>query len=511
MDRLPVELIERVCSFVCPHCQSPDDFPDADTQTSRVAKAALSGLSRTSRRIATVVQPYLFHYFASGGMTRFAIFDATGRVAPLPSSPPSSEKDPLALFLRTVVQRPDLAAQVRALQLAPLKTCNEQSVQDSEGALVDPRCIETPVEVRRAASLELGGLTEEVFSPGFAWDVHGAELHNRAIYHALEQLAMVWCSNVRTLIIGDEQPSSSFWRIIASRRWSFPSLKTVGLLSHSHDRPFTRIQDVLESAPNVETLYVTHLARAGQPRAASPWVSGWTRALPSVRRLVTSDLRATDLAALIRACPQLRDLEFRHHGFNTPVGQVRGRELAEALRPAQKTLRRLLVSVMAYADPWGDMSASGTIDTLRDFEVLEELAINQFQVPGASSVLARFPALDPMEFLPRSIKRVEFLNMWSDFNPGVEGLMQHAPTKLPNLRSIRFNYREPGHWEYMDLRFREVDDECNRLRALFGAISVSFVWDRIPNSPRKEEGISGEESLPGSEGFLVTPYCFWEA
>ena len=436
MDRLPVELVARICSLLCPHCEAPDSFmftlSDAEWETGNVSletgHASLARFSKTSRRIAAIAQPYLFHYFATGRQIRF-IEDGTIAISGLPN-----ENHRLALFLRTVIQRPELAVRVKALRLAPLPAVHGREYDNNHRTA-------TPVEVLRQARSKLGDVVDNaLFFPGFSWDLHRKKFTDSAIYHGLEQLAIVLCPNADTVVLGDEQPSSRPWNVFVSRKWTFPSLKRAELLLYKPSRLFTLARHVFDSAPNIETLRVAHLTRPRRLTMDTNWGTSWTMTLPSVRRLVGSDISVTDLAALVKSCPQLRDHEYKHHS-RALTCRVRGRELLEALQPARKTLHRLLLVITATSDPRGDMMPGASVGTLKDFDALEELVVNQNQVAGGFVVVGQAaPSTDLTRFLPRSIKNVVFLNIWCNFNPDLEGLLQDAPVELPNLRSLRFNH-----------------------------------------------------------------------
>ena len=428
--------------------------------------ASLARLARTSRRIAAIAQPYVFHYFATGRQIELH-GDSRIAKATLPN-----EDNRLALFLRTLLQRPELAVRVKALRLAP------QQLEPADPKITRQNRTTTAVEVFRQARSKLGALVDinESYFPSFSWDVHGDWLSDSAIYYGLEQLATVLCPNIDTLVLGDEHPRSGHWSIVASRKCMFPSLKKVELVLYDSFSPLALGQQIFDSAPNIKTLRVAHPTRPRQLTGITSWARSWTTTLPSVRSLVIADISVLDLAMFVKSCPQLCDLEYRHHG-RIGNGLARGLEVLEALQPARKTLRRLLLVIMMNLDPRGRMVPNACVGTLRDFNALEELVINQNQV--AAGFLVDAPLTNLTNFLPRSIKRVEFLNIWCNFNPDLEGLLQDAPVMLPNLRSLRFSYFElgkdhnPAHWFPCD----KDEHEYERVRGSFEAISISLVWD----------------------------------
>lgn len=125
------------------------------------------------------------------------------------------------------------------------------------------------------------------------------------------------------------------------------------------------------------------------------------------------------------------------------------------------------------------------LDSLQAFERLEDLAINQTQLGGKPMSLVRSGAWTDLEgFLPRSIKRVDFLYVWFDCSAALEDLARDAPAKLPNLKSIRLRHFS---LRITDDEYSNAEDwfpyeagEQERLRDLFAAVSIALSWDRIP-------------------------------
>jgi len=97
LGTLPRELLELVIATLCNHCEkfsSPDRGSLCHEAWKRIALVHLCLVSRVTRAIA---QPLLYHSFSSYSS--------------------SEGSDRLLLFLCTVIERPDLAAAVRELQL----------------------------------------------------------------------------------------------------------------------------------------------------------------------------------------------------------------------------------------------------------------------------------------------------------------------------------------------------------------------------------------------------------
>ncbi|KAK4121672.1 hypothetical protein N657DRAFT_692182 [Parathielavia appendiculata] len=115
MEALPTELIHHICTHLCDHCQLPGSFPHAESWGVRRRKAALANLSAASSRLRAIAQPLLFHYFATGNMAPHGYWPDESHAELTLEFAERAKK--LPLIIRSAIQRPDLAAKVKALQL----------------------------------------------------------------------------------------------------------------------------------------------------------------------------------------------------------------------------------------------------------------------------------------------------------------------------------------------------------------------------------------------------------
>lgn len=97
---------------LCLHCPNLEAFPNANSPDVRLNKVSLSRLARMSKRMDGLVQPFVYHYYATGNLPRRT---AAG-VSRYSTTYPSDDDRPPA-FLSTVIKHPDLAAHMKALQL----------------------------------------------------------------------------------------------------------------------------------------------------------------------------------------------------------------------------------------------------------------------------------------------------------------------------------------------------------------------------------------------------------
>ncbi|KAK3299780.1 uncharacterized protein B0H64DRAFT_937 [Chaetomium fimeti] len=554
MGHLPVELMWKVCFNLCMHCHSPDALPHADTTDERQAKAALARLARSSKYMHAVAQPYIFHYYATGNMIRLVVSEKTGCAIDLtdPYGPyadefgkgcrPSHDNDHLPLFLRSIIRRPELAAQVEALQLVASPNVDDFNAPDMEvisgtaqGATAMSRTSEA-FQMITKASVDIGLIDTNVFHPEFRGR-HSVtsgvgppnhESQTDSIHHTLEQLVILLCPNVNTLVYGyplekrsiitadtlqvDRRQREQFWSLALSSGQHLTSLKRIALLSHSRTQHVSDGQIMLCSMPNVETFYAAHLTYPG-PATETIGLSLWVNPMPNVRKLVAVDMSPDDLAFLVDSCLDLWELEYTHHGYFGRPTSITGCELLKPITAVRGTLRRLVLVAMAEGDPRGDRVTEHAIPSLRMFKRLEELAISQIHVPHAGNISSITPGISLAKFLPRSIKKLHILYLSdASFMAALEGLARDAPSKVPKLRCIRISYLDHEDPDYdSNDRLPVAAGQYERVRESLAAVSISMTWDRLGYRMPREVAMPAAGGSACSGTYLSTPYCFWEA
>ncbi|KAK4129799.1 hypothetical protein N657DRAFT_93521 [Parathielavia appendiculata] len=115
MERIPVEPITLIYGPLCPHCQSPNAFPNADTRGQDDLVAFVANVQGDARHCAALRLPLLRHQRVP------IIFwaDKPGYTYAYGQEQTQFEYDLLTPFLRSIIERPDLARSVQALQLVP--------------------------------------------------------------------------------------------------------------------------------------------------------------------------------------------------------------------------------------------------------------------------------------------------------------------------------------------------------------------------------------------------------
>ncbi|KAF4999650.1 hypothetical protein FDECE_11467 [Fusarium decemcellulare] len=307
---LPVEIFATICRHLCMHCQHAHvvDLPPDEIEYALEAQQALSRLSRTCRRFRNTAQPILFHCYHSG------------RQPDLTSTPEwwgdtdarRREIRTLEAFLRTLLVRPDLAKDVRALAFFALHSDDGHNVPKETQALF------------RQAGERAG------FRALPSYDhVEPKWLQEAAIMAApfLEQL----------LIYRSSQEGLQYLR---DSPFYLPNLKYLVLPGQGKYPDecchIQQMQDVLAKAQNLEVLAASD-ADCGTdiPLRERFRTEPWDTALSSLRRLSLHGLDPDNLGKILRRSPVLEDLEYFCDMDKYTVLQH------DHLSPVRQSLRRL--------------------------------------------------------------------------------------------------------------------------------------------------------------------------
>ncbi|EAQ93836.1 predicted protein [Chaetomium globosum CBS 148.51] len=415
MQHLPVELLERICSFLCFHCQAPCYFPNADMKDVVSDKASLARFCRVSKSICAVAQPFVFHYYAAGNLTSY-YRDLPTRPGYLYSGEPelwSHSSDLLPFVLRSIILRPGLARCVRSLQLITLHHYVEEAFTWEDGPEGDI------APAIRKASTDLGLIAYNVFHPEYmGWVRENLDPEDRPritigyVHHTLEQLAILLCPRVSTLLLlADFSPPTG--NLLASHG---TALTTIALVSHDSRGHYAHAGPILALAPNLHTLHAidarNHDARArpapDRLAGVAPFSTSTTTTdsdprppppplvFPALQKAALHDLGLAALAEFVRNAPALRELRYTETWTEDD-----GRDpeyywgLAGCLEPARETLRRLVLRVpvsprlgaQATSGLGSGLGSSGAVvGLLRGLVRLEVLSVSQEAVYGCGAV-----------------------------------------------------------------------------------------------------------------------------
>lgn len=380
----------------------------------RRRKAALANLSAASSRLRAIVQPFLFHYFATGNMPPHGYWPKSHAELTLEFAERAKK---LPLFIRSAIQRPDLAAKVKALQLVE----PDEIGDDSNELDVLAGCMGPILEKARRA---LGSASRRDFNYWKEIVDQWSDGTKRPGPLLLVQIALLLVPNLERLSLARDFSGYDFLEV-SSCNGPLTSLKSIALLPWTKYFHICEAKALFAAAPNLETLYALDCGfkePGYNPYRGLPF----DLSLGNLKKLVLGNFDFADLAMLLPACSQLQELQYVRAEDEWDVDQEM--TALEALMPVQKTLRTLRIKFTHWREL--DRALLMTIKSLKSFIALEELVIEQAAIPYGARVV---------DWLPPSVERVHFRDVTN-----VSSLMDHlnimaseAPTKLPKLQQVR--------------------------------------------------------------------------
>jgi hypothetical protein len=448
---LPTELVLQICTSLCLHCQVPrivDASPDV-VSAALPRQTALSRLSQTCKRLQSIAQPVLFHWYHAR--------QAQGH---------NDQRRRLAAFVFTTLRRADLCAAVQAISVLkpdiPIgQTYAEglaESVHDADG-------------LYRRAAARLGGHLLRGSSERPTLE----DFIDMAIAAAGPTLTQL-CLPLRC-----EWGRTESWCWMG---WPYPLPSLACLALRSADRYPLRqetyhlyqARNLIRQAPNLQTLIAPDCAAGSGTSMAARFVNQpWDVPLAALRRLSLSGMEASQVATILAQCPLLEDLEYFDDDGDQLVpdmlqpeshlGHVKGtlRRLCYSLRGAGASaqwygvgetddgdgdgeeLRRELddsdvTNIIEYPDYLGPPDGEATLGlSFASFPVLQVLELEQLVLCGpclretdddSESTEARGPPYGftmPEDFfarLPPSIRRLRI------------GAVFHWPTVYRDLLAL---------------------------------------------------------------------------
>lgn len=248
LDQISVDLLNLIFTNLCHHCQKPHNFVSVDEDTAVENKRALARLCRTSKAVCTVVQPILYHYYATGNVRKVGMpyREHWNDVV-------KWDYNFLPQFLHTIISRPDLAESVKSLQII----LGKEQFSGNPPEATHPGHLDTMGRLLNIAK-------ERHLLP---WRLRkdSAERYSADTPLDLEELFLVGlqCTNkVHTLLVAwpygfDEKlkrPDGNGWSL--PPLLTFPSIRTLGLIRASEDFWFGDRGVFFNAAFNVDTLYI---------------------------------------------------------------------------------------------------------------------------------------------------------------------------------------------------------------------------------------------------------------
>lgn len=534
MDVFPTEVLVIIYRSLCFHCAHPEKFPNADIPDTRASKAALAHICRLSKRHQSIAQPILYHYYATGNLIQ-------ERKEYLPSDKTYAprEDDKLPHFVRTILQRPDLAVNIRSLQLVNNRICNETFPTDVTSLIVrankalgiefpDERGLEGTVADTLEGIFPVNETLNSLIPDGDPYEGIYGRTYPDKVHQWIAELAIVSTTNLETLFVARPYPVWDFleggWSVLeqldtyqrATSRGRLHALRRLGLTGHGENFNLNEWEHLFWAAPNLDTLYAIG-CDAWEDGAIMVdiddfWAVDRTLSLPSLRKLVIecTCLQMEDFTKTVLVnCQQLQHIEYYRNTYPAPQ-QPRYLTLAQIFGPVKDRLETLVCVKWA---PWNKSNeptnpdpltitlgsglpstiADGVLnDTLQDFTRLRYLSIDCATVFGLSSDGRRLA-----EFLPVSIRDLRVTYVFKGIAQEIEHLVHEIPRQFPRLQRVSVSVVQRA--QSGDIR-RHLIDLAGQPRGTTNIqIEVEKEYDLLKPAPRT--------LLPGvSVGSILPPF-----
>ncbi|OBT76893.1 hypothetical protein VF21_04723 [Pseudogymnoascus sp. 05NY08] len=494
---VPNEIIAQICSYLCSHCQNPGVFPNSNTVEARTEKVTLARMCRASKRICSIAQPVLFHYYACGNLPRKVHTEFSEHYADWNREQWNLEDDKLAVFVRTLITRPELAACVESLQL------KSSGVQD----VCTPELMKILGDAGSALGFKL--------PTGWRWDgwtgkypklwtdevQPGSFNENRLDFHKwLMAVAIALTPRTESLMHMCEYLEDLDWSMGTQRM--LPALKTLALRGAQRSDYFLfQIHPFLTSAPNLQTLYAFDC----RGNAISSFLilsfeeddgDSWTEdlAVGKLRKLVLDEIPTAAFEKLMERCVDLEDLVYYiHFWIDCP-------DITRAFSQTEKKLKKLSLGYLPNPVTTGyesvlddeDYATIPIITSLREFTQLEELVLDQALLYRKSDSSVDTGRLETL--LPPSIRKVHFTYVYKSMYEDLMHLASVATRCFPKLRSIKIGLVSPIPPE----RVEEIE-HMKTVEPAFADVGVHVSWEENLMGPFLYTAIPG-----GGPGLTVT-------
>jgi hypothetical protein len=455
---LPEELLIRICSYLCFHCQNPDDFINPDVPSVWESKATLARVCLASKRMLGIAQPVLYHYYATGNIPG-PIYSRREADHGYPCA-----DDKLPAFLCTLIRCPILATYVRSLQLQEIHNPGVPAIGFSTELLhlftntSETLGIEPPIWAQSVIDRSL--------PPPFYKGQPGRRIY---IDFWLRELIIALTPRTEKIIYGHSR-YMHLVRIKPSKRL-LPALKSLAFRSGGTTYKLDGMLELIRMAPNLTSLYVigSHSWNGeGLPERSS--------ALPQLQKLVVEGLEVPGLNRLLRWQGQLRDLEYYSSGV------IYGEEFVLALSPVKDVLTRLCygsIFANAHVDVSDDRCAEhwirmqgiySTMASLKEFSRLRELIVDQAALYYRHEH-GQYVAQRLVRLLPVSIESVHLTYVFTSIHGELLQLALAKPNKFPKLRHLKIGIVDRCQPD------RQAGlEQMRTVEADFAAVGVQMEW-----------------------------------
>ncbi|RSL55302.1 hypothetical protein CEP51_014569 [Fusarium floridanum] len=422
LDGLPCEIQLQICTELCVHCSGGpskkfDRWADGDDN-----QRTLLALSRTSRTFHRLAQPIAFHRFQQ--------------------IPTNWSTNAFVKFARTLIERPDLAGQVKEL----CQHCYECGGWSNQQDFSMLKAAADRLGMASVDDPDFQSAEEEDLSPGkFCMELLLALLPNLETLHLMfedqgnyEQTTYTYLQR-RLNKLGSDGTLKRLRRVVfdTEENWGFFfSIPAVGVLH--------------QVAPNLDELVIRHNKGFESMDLAESnlraMFSGPTQSLRTLRldhcALSNDSLSTSFLDLLIRHAPKLENFSYRSQTpyFGEGLGtHLTPREMIKCLRPLSDTLKSIDIDLTDHMEEDQDRLVTGR--SLAKFEKLEELKLDEQafcrHYEEGPDAPRRTGDTCLTDLVPPSLK-VLTVRLYDDtcLYPDLEELVSSSSRKFPNLKKM---------------------------------------------------------------------------
>ncbi|KAM5372602.1 hypothetical protein ACJZ2D_007376 [Fusarium nematophilum] len=394
---LPPEMLGKICSHLCQHCHPPNTDSEKwfDSHENETRNAALAALSRTSRSLHQLAQPYLYHRPSASG--RFH-----------------------CLF-RTLANHRDLAKQVRHLRIGDWNLRERMQILPRDH------------EVLSELAMKLSHGTEGYqIATVPAW-LLPARLQEGQVYTdedigLLTNLIVLLVPNIQKLCIETyyDEYDGNFELYQPN---SLPCLTDL-VLEHGNTHGGIDLQDMKDIF------------------AASPRLShlrGWMVASMSsgIRHdglrelhLGYSCLDSESFMTLMASFPFLESFKYYSGGSIVSFEEATPREMSDAIWQRRNTLKHLSLelgdSIFAH-----ESDEDEVMRTLQDMQVLETLNLDTMAVYVETDDESTTDGNLFIDFLPVSLRSLSVGRPHNHIHQDILHLAKVATQRFPNLKEVK--------------------------------------------------------------------------
>ncbi|KAJ4212801.1 hypothetical protein NW759_011442 [Fusarium solani] len=422
LDGLPCEIQLQICTQLCVHCSEDinkfDRWADGDEN-----QRTLLALSQTSHTFHRLAQPIAFHRFQQ--------------------IPTNWSTNAFVKFARTLIDRPDLAAQVKEL----CQHCYEVGGWSTQKDFNMLKAAADRLGMGDEDDANFESAEEEDLSAGkFCMELLIALLPNLETLYLMfedqgnyEQTTYTYLQR-RLNKLGSDGTLKHLRRVIldTEENWGFFfSIPAVGVLH--------------QVAPNLDELIIRHNKGFESMDVAhsnlGAMFSGPTQSLCTLRldhcALSNDPLSTSFLDLLTRHAPKLEHFSYRSQApyFGEGLGtHLTPREMIKCLRPLSGTLKSIDIDLTDHLDD-DEQSRLVTGRSLAMFEKLEDLRLDEhafcrhyIEGPDAPRRTANTCLTDlvPPTLKVLTVRVYDDCCLW----PDLEELVSSASSKFPNLKKI---------------------------------------------------------------------------